>query len=121
MNSEDSRIPGYLRDIVERTDRILQFTKDVTFAEFLDNLQLQDAVIHNFEIIGEASGSLLREHREFAERNPELPLRPANGLRNRLAHGYRDVNLETVWNAIERDLSRLREQVLAILEKTGLE
>jgi uncharacterized protein with HEPN domain len=116
MSNLDPRISGYLLDIAERTRRILQFTDGVAFAEFVTSTLLQDAVLRNFEVIGEASGLLLRNHDLFVDSHPSLPLRAAYGLRNRLAHNYREVNLEVVWTAIQRDLPQLLVQIAEILE-----
>jgi uncharacterized protein with HEPN domain len=118
MSALDPRISGYLIDIAERAQRILHFAEGASISDFYGDLLLQDGILHNFEIIGEASGSLLREHGAFVEAHPHLPLRAAYGLRNRLAHNYREVNLDVVWTAVQRDLPQLLGQVREILESS---
>ena len=84
-------------------------------ARFLDNAMVQDAVIRNFEIIGEASRNIERVAPQFVENHPELPLAYAYEMRNVLAHGYYKVDLTLVWTTIERDLPKLQTQVAMAL------
>ena len=72
---------------------------------------IQDAVIRNFEIIGEASKNVERVAPEFIAAHPELPLAFAYDMRNFLAHGYYKVDVAEVWKTIERDLPFLQQQV----------
>lgn len=75
----------------------------------------QDAVIRNFEIIGEASHNIEVNFPEFAQANPELPLAFAYQMRNAVAHGYFKVDLEIVWNTLTNDLVGLYNQVQSVL------
>ena len=72
---------------------------------------IQDAVIRNFEIIGDASKNVERVAPEFIATHPELPLAFAYDMRNLLAHGYYKVDVAVVWKTIERDLPFLQQQV----------
>ena len=72
---------------------------------------MQDAVIRNFEVIGEACRNIQRDCPEFAAAHPELPLAFAYEMRNALAHGYFKIDFEIVWKTIQGDLPRLRMQV----------
>ncbi len=71
---------------------------------FLDSPLVQDAVIRNFEIIGEASNNIEKHFPEFAAAHPELPLAFAYQMRNAVAHGYFKVDLAIVWTTIHREL-----------------
>lgn len=73
-------------------------------AAFLQSELVQDAVIRNLEVIGEASGNIERDHSDYAVAHPELPLSIAHEMRNALAHGYFNVDLEIVWKTIHNDL-----------------
>lgn len=75
----------------------------------------QDAVIRNFEIIGEAANNIKCHHPEFARQHPELRLNFAYEMRNALAHGYFKIDLEIVWETIHADLPELHEQVRRLL------
>ena len=77
---------------------------------------VQDAVIRNLEIIGEASRNIERHYPEFATAHPELPLAFAYEMRNVLAHGYFKVDLDIVWKTIENDLPPLRAQVQTLVQ-----
>lgn len=75
----------------------------------------QDAVIRNLEVLGEAAEKLRRRFPEFVARHPEIPWRPAYGMRNVLSHGYFKVDLEVIWHIIKADLPALRQK----LERAG--
>ncbi|MFM9992669.1 MAG: DUF86 domain-containing protein [Burkholderiaceae bacterium] len=85
--------------------------KDIDEVTFQSNRLIQDAVIRNFEIIGEASKNVERVAPEFVAAHPELPLAFAYDMRNLLAHGYYKVDVNVVWKTIERDLPYLQQQV----------
>jgi uncharacterized protein with HEPN domain len=85
--------------------------------EFLSNQMLQDAVIRNFEIIGEASHNILKIEPSFLQEHPDVPLLFAYEMRNALAHGYHRVDLEIVWVTINRHLSDLNVQISEIKDQ----
>ncbi len=105
------RLNDYLDHILNAIDRIERYTAGMTSENFLQNQLVQDAVIRNFEIIGEASRNLRQDYPEFCERHPGLPLESAYGMRNALAHGYFVVDLDIVWNTIRQHLPGLRAQI----------
>ncbi len=72
---------------------------------------VQDAVIRNFEVIGEASRNIEWDHPEFSARHPELPLAFSYEMRNALAHGYFKVDLEIVWKTVLNDIPNLQSRV----------
>ena len=80
-------------------------------AQFLQSEMVQDAVIRNFEIIGEASHNIENHFPEYAAAHPELPLAFAYQMRNAVAHGYFKVDMEIVWKTVQNDLSGLYSQV----------
>ena len=111
MSRDEQRLAVYLTHILEAIERIERYTEDVSEVAFLDNQMAQDAVIRNFEIIGEASNNIERRYPEFAANNPALPLASAYQMRNAVAHGYFKVDLEIVWKTIHHDLPGLYRQV----------
>lgn len=116
MTRDKQRLADYLMHILEAIERIDRYTGDMTEVAFLENQMAQDAVIRNFEIIGEACRNIEREYPEFAAAHPELPLIPAYEMRNAVAHGYFKVDVELVWKTIHRDLPALHRQVSDLLE-----
>jgi uncharacterized protein with HEPN domain len=87
LSRDPLRLPDYLGYINEVITRIVTYCKDMDEASFLSNAMVQDAVIRNFEIIGEASRYIERVAPQFVENHPELPLAYAYEMRNVLAHG----------------------------------
>ena len=78
---------------------------------------VQDAVIRNFEIIGEASHNIENHFPEYAPAHPELPLAFAYQMRNAVAHGYFKVDFEIVWKTLHNDLSGLYAKVREALQE----
>ena len=114
MTRDPQRLPDYLGHILEAIERIHSYVEDVDEIGFLSSKMIQDAVIRNLEVIGEASRNIERVHPEFAAAHPELPLTLANDMRNTLAHGYFKVDLEIVWKTIQADLPDLHAQITAV-------
>jgi uncharacterized protein with HEPN domain len=101
MSRDQQRLPDYLTHLLEAIERIGRYTENMSEAAFLENQMVQDAVIRNFEIIGEASRNIEVQYPEFSAAHPELPLAFAYQMRNAVAHGYFKVDLEIVWNTIQ--------------------
>ena len=116
MSRDLQRLPDYLAHILEAIERIDRYTEDMDELAFLDNQMAQDAVVRNFEIIGEASNNIEKHYPEFAAAHPELPLASAYQMRNAVAHGYFKVDFEIVWKTIHSNLPELCQQVKAALE-----
>ena len=74
MTRDQQRLADYLSHILEAIERILRYVDGIDVAAFLRNDMAQDAVIRNFEIIGEASHNIEMHYPEFAADHPELPL-----------------------------------------------
>lgn len=106
---KDPRI--YLAQILERIIRIEDFTR-VGKQSFVDNPLIQDAVIRNLEVIGEASR---RVGTEYQTVHPEIPWREMSGLRNILIHDYESVNLEKIWQVIKKELPSVKDTLEKIL------
>jgi uncharacterized protein with HEPN domain len=112
------RVPEYLGHILEAIGRIHLYVEDMTEVQFLEDAKTQDAVIRNFEIIGEACRNIDSHHPKFTQEHPEVPWGFAYEMRNALAHGYFKVDLEIVWTTIHHDLPDLAEQIGALLGKS---
>jgi uncharacterized protein with HEPN domain len=111
MSRDPLRLGDYLGHILEAISQIQNYCEDIDEVTFLKNRMIQDAVIRNFEIIGEASKNVERVAPEFVSAHPDLPLAFAYDMRNLLAHGYYKVDVAVVWKTIERDLPYLHQQV----------
>lgn len=116
MSRDPQRLSDYLEHILRAIEKINCYTQEMNEAAFLQNEMAQDAVIRNFEIIGEASHKIESHFSEFAAAHPELPLASAYQMRNAVAHGYFQVDLEIVWKTIQNDLHELSTKVRKVLE-----
>jgi len=85
--------------------------------QFDADVLVQDAVIRNIEIIGEAARNIAKRDPAFAAAHPEIPWVSAIKMRDRISHGYFSVDLETVWHTAQRDLPEIEVHVSALLEK----
>ncbi len=110
------RIPDYLGHIVEAIERIHRYVEELSEVGFLDDEKTQDAVVRNFEIIGEAARNIERYHQVYAESHPEVPWTFMYAMRNRISHGYFKVDFELVWKTIHEDLPELHELVRQLIE-----
>ncbi|MBM3551884.1 MAG: DUF86 domain-containing protein [Alphaproteobacteria bacterium] len=108
------RILDYIEHIIIAITRIESYVEGLDRAAFVESSLVQDAVIRNFEIIGEAANKIRTVDDGFAQRHPRLRLELAYAMRNALAHGYDSVNLLTVWNTIHNDLPTMKQQMMDI-------
>ena len=116
MSQDRLRLGDYLGHILQAIDRIQEYCNHMDEVSFRSNNLVQDAVVRNFEIMGEASRNVERVAPDFVAAHPELPLAFAYDMRNILAHGYYKADLGVVWKTVESDLPYLRDQVSAALK-----
>ena len=107
--TKDPRV--YLAQILECIQKIERFTKGGK-SQFDVDVMVQDAVLRNFEVMGEAAKRL---DVSFRAAHPEIPWRAVAGLRDVLIHQYEGVDRARVWAIIEGDLPGLRNAIAALL------
>jgi uncharacterized protein with HEPN domain len=100
-----------INDILESCNKILQYTSSMSFEEFLKDSKTIDAVIRNFEIIGEATNRLPDE---FKEENPSIDWHKIRGFRNRIVHDYMGIDFGIVWDIRSSYLATLIESLKKI-------
>ncbi|MEX2189385.1 MAG: DUF86 domain-containing protein [Bacteroidota bacterium] len=103
----------YLKHIREAIHKIGQYTKGVSRPSFQKNSLIQDAVIRQIEIIGEASKRLSEDIRAS---NPDIPWEDISGMRYKLVHDYFGVDLEKVWLTVQTDIPTLKKQISKIIK-----
>ena len=106
MSKRDWKI--LFEDILESIDKISLYTKDIDFEKFISNPMIIDAVVRNIEIIGEASSKIPEE---IKNNFSEIPWVKLKGIRNRIVHDYFGVDVNIIWEIIEKDLAELRKQI----------
>jgi uncharacterized protein with HEPN domain len=117
MNDKKAlRVQDYIQHIVAAIERIETYVQGFDLTAFIESSLVQDAVIRNFEIIGEAASKIQTADTAFTQNHPQLRLDLAYRMRNALIHGYESVNLVTVWNTIQNDLPILKRQMAALLQ-----
>ncbi|MHB8189969.1 MAG: HepT-like ribonuclease domain-containing protein [Ferrimicrobium sp.] len=92
-----------------------RYLDGISKEEFKSNLLIQDAVVHNVEVVGEEASRIQRRFPQFCTDKPDLELTNARQMRNHITHVYDDIDLDIVWTAAVQDIPRLRVQVTAIL------
>ncbi|MCU7850029.1 MAG: DUF86 domain-containing protein [Candidatus Thiodiazotropha sp. (ex Lucinoma kastoroae)] len=105
------RIPDYLDHIQQAATDACGFVEGLSKADFLEDKRTQQAVIMSLIIIGEAATKVMDSDTNFAEVHSEVPWRSMRGMRNRIAHGYFDINLDVVWETVQTALPELLKQL----------
>ncbi len=105
-----------VRHMLDFARKVVGFNKGRKRADLDSNEMLSMATIHLVELIGEASRTISEELRRAY---PEVPWESISGTRNRLAHGYIDVDLDIIWTIVTRDLPPLIVQLRRILKNEG--
>lgn len=107
MSQPELRLSDYLAHIREACREAIDFTEGMKFEDFTLDIKSQRAVMMDFIMIGEASTRIAKEYPEFIASRSDIPWIQMRGMRNRVAHGYFDLNLSTVWKSIQVELPEL--------------
>jgi uncharacterized protein with HEPN domain len=107
----------YLDHMLEATGLIRSYVAGFSKEDFLADKRTQQAVILNIVVIGEAATKLADEYPEFVARYPEVQWKSMRGMRNRMAHGYFDINLDIVWDTVQQSIPSLEQQIQRIRER----
>jgi len=102
---------AYTDHIINCIKKIRKFVKDIDKKEFAKNELIQDAIIRNFEVIGEASKKISHD---FKKTYHEIPWKEISGMRDKLIHDYLGVDIEVIWKTIEIDLPILLKELKKI-------
>lgn len=102
------RDDAYILDMLLAARKVESFTKDVTWKKFKADDLLQNAVMHQIQIIGEAARKVSPEYKSA---HPQVPWKVIIGMRNRLVHEYFDIIPERVWDVVQNNIFELMQLI----------
>jgi uncharacterized protein with HEPN domain len=117
MKKEDRIYRVYLVDMLIAIGRISDYIKDYSFDDFKKDFKTVDAVIRNFEIIGEAAKNIPKD---IKEQYPIVPWNEMYLLRNRVSHEYFGIDYEIIWDVATNYLPENKTQIEEILKELDL-
>ena len=109
-----NRLPDYLDHMRQAIADAQSFTEGMAAADFMQDKRTQQAVVMSLIVLGEAATKVMDQHSAFTKQFPQIPWRSMRGMRNRIAHGYFDINLEVVWDTVQTALPALKSQLDAL-------
>lgn len=115
MSPHALRERDFLLHMFDAVGQIRLYMTGKTAEDFLSDRLLQDGVVRNFEILGEAAKNLLDALPEASTKYPGIPFAAIYGMRNQLSHGYFVIDLDVVWKVIERDIPSPRKELEAAI------
>jgi uncharacterized protein with HEPN domain len=109
-----TEVVDYLDEILEASQKIERFTDEMSYEEFVEDDKTVDAVLRNFEVIGEAAKNVPEEtRREYSY----VPWTEMAGMRDKLIHGYATVELQIVWTTVQEEIPSLTGQIQALRDE----
>lgn len=114
----ENRLPDYLEHIQQAAIDARSFVEGLAKEDFLADKRTQQAVIMSLIIIGEAATKVMDGYASFTQAHSEVPWRSMRNMRNRMAHGYFDINLDIVWDTVQEWLPELLKQLPDVLQNS---
>ena len=99
---------AFIEHILLCIDKIQEYTKNLTTQDFNNNELIQDAVIRNIEIIGEATKKISKD---LKSQYQEIPWKEMSGMRDKLIHDYFGVDVDVVWKTVNEDIPYLKSLI----------
>jgi uncharacterized protein with HEPN domain len=116
VSTHPERVADYLQHILDAIERAMAYAAQAGNADtFKSHSLLQDGIVRNMEVIGEAAIKLHKVAPDIATAHPDIPWRDMRTMRNKLIHDYFDVDLDIVWSTVRQDLPALANQIRALL------
>jgi uncharacterized protein with HEPN domain len=117
MTIHPDRADAYLQHILEAIDRATAYAKKAgTFKAFEQDVLLQDGIVRNIGVIGEAAVKIGQSDPELVATYHTVPWHDMQTMRHKLVHDYFDIDLSIVWDTVQRDLPTLAVQIKQILD-----
>jgi uncharacterized protein with HEPN domain len=108
------RLPDYLDHMRQAIADAQSFTEGMAQPDFEHDKRTQQAVVMSLIVLGEAATKVMDQHPKFAGQHPEIAWRSMRGMRNRIAHGYFDIDLAVVWDTLQTALPTLKAQLNSV-------
>jgi uncharacterized protein with HEPN domain len=108
-----------LDQMLEASRNAVSFVDGLSEEEFLADVKTQQAVAMNLIIIGEAATRLGKDHAAFADEHADLPWRNMISMRNRIAHGYVELDFRVIWRTAVEDVAELLKRLESIYQARG--
>jgi uncharacterized protein with HEPN domain len=119
VSNHPERVADYLQHILDAIERAITYAAQAGSVDaFKGHPLLQDGIVRNVEVIGEAAIKLHKVAPDIASAHPDIPWKDMRTMRNKLIHDYFDVDLDIVWSTVQRDLPVLATQIRALLTAT---
>ncbi len=103
----DEKLPVYIAQMLDAATTATDYVEGYDKADFLNDKRTQQAVVMNILIIGEIATKIVQNHNSFAEANSAVPWNSMRNMRNRIAHGYYEIDFEVVWDTVSLSLPPL--------------
>ncbi|MFC1484898.1 DUF86 domain-containing protein [bacterium] len=101
----------FIDDILMAIEKIERYVNDKNIDEFSKDEMLLDAIVRNFEIIGEAANNIPKK---FQDKYSFVEWKEMIGFRNVLIHNYFGIDVETLWQTIKKNIPVLKEHILKV-------
>ncbi len=111
----DSRLADYVGHMLEAAQQAFAYIEGMNKNDFLADKRTQQAVILNIVVIGEVATKIVKDYSNFVEQHPDVPWKNMKGMRNRITHGYFDIDLDIVWNTTQTALPQLVQRLKTLL------
>ncbi|MRN38011.1 DUF86 domain-containing protein [Neisseria sp. N95_16] len=112
--SKSKRSMDYVHHMIQAATDALGYVEGLSKADFEQDKRTQQAVVMNLLIIGEAATKLMNDAPDWVAQHSHIPWRSMRGMRNRIAHGYFDIDMDVVWETLESALPELLTQLVPI-------
>lgn len=112
----EGRVGEYLRQMRIATTDAIDFVAGMDKADFLHDRRTQQAVVMSLVILGEAATRIMDKYPDFAAAHAEIAWRAMRGMRNRIAHGYFEIDFGVVWETVQIALPELSAQLGSIAD-----
>ena len=104
----------FIEDILDGMIKAETLLKEVSYSQFEADFRINFAVVRALEIIGEA---VKRLPEDLLQRYPDIPWKGMAGMRDRIIHGYDNVDLQIVWDVVKRDIPEIKPKIKLILKE----